>query len=136
VQLAAPQTYSAPPRPAASASSPRTAPPPPAPAYQSCALVAPTNDQTFPNALSVTASVQPVPPQRAGDQLLLLLDGTRVPGLPTTGTSFTFPIERGSHSLQVVVQDSDGHIVCQSSSVTFHVLQQSLLNPQNPIPRH
>jgi hypothetical protein len=34
------------------------------------------------------------------------------------------------------VQDSDGHIVCQSASVTFHVLQPSLLNPQNPIPRH
>jgi hypothetical protein len=138
VQLAAPQTYSAPPRAAAraSASSPRTAPPPPAPPYQSCDLVAPTNDQTLPNALSMTASVQLAPQQRAGDQVFLLLDGTRVPGLPASGTSFTIPVERGSHSLQAVVQDSDGHIVCQSASVTFHVLQPSLLNPQNPIPRH
>jgi hypothetical protein len=56
--------------------------------------------------------------------------------LPPSGTSFTIPVERGSHSLQAVVQDSDGHVVCQSASVTFHVLQPSLLNPQNPIPRH
>ncbi|MDB6042847.1 MAG: hypothetical protein JWM63_1398 [Gammaproteobacteria bacterium] len=136
VQLAAPQTYSAPPREAAPASSRRTAPPSPAPAYQSCALVAPADDQTLPNALSITASVQLLPTQRAGDQVLLLLDGTRVPGLATTGPSFTIPVERGSHSLQAVVQDSDGHVVCQSSGVTFHVLQPSLLNPQNPIPRH
>jgi hypothetical protein len=98
--------------------------------------VAPTNDQTFPNALSVTAGVQLAPQQRPGDQVLLVLDGTRVPGLPTAGTSFTMPIERGSHTLQAVVQDSTGHVVCQSASVTFHVLQPSALNPQNPIPRH
>jgi len=137
VQLSEPQTYSAPPKAAAAqagASSPRRAPP--APAYQSCALAAPANDQTFPNALSMTASVQLAPQQRAGDQVFLLLDGTRVAGLPTSGTSFTIPIERGSHSLQAVVQDSDGHIVCQSPSVTVHVLQPSLLNPQNPIRRH
>jgi hypothetical protein len=135
VQVAEPQTYSAPPRAAAPASSPRTAPPP-APTYQSCDLVAPTNDQTFPNASSVTASVQLDPPPRAGDQVFLLLDGARLSGLPTMGSSFTLPVERGSHSLQAVVQDSEGHVVCQSSSVMFHVLQPSLLNPHNPIPRH
>lgn len=138
VQLSAPQTYSAPqpavrPTPPSSA---RTAPAP-ATAYQSCALVAPTNDQSFPNALSVAATVQLAPQQRVGDQVFLLLDGTRVPGLPTTGTSFTIsPIDRGSHSLQAVVQDSAGQIVCQSANVTFSVLQPSVLNPNNPIRRH
>jgi hypothetical protein len=136
VELAAPQTYSAPPRAAAPASSPRTAAQPPASAYQSCALVAPTNDQTFPNALSVPVSVQLAPQQRPGDQVFLVLDGTRVPGVAPAGTSFTMPIERGSHTLQAVVQDSTGKVVCQSASVTFHALQPSVLNPQNPIPRH
>ncbi|MDB6090933.1 MAG: uncharacterized protein JWN85_3717 [Gammaproteobacteria bacterium] len=138
VQLAAPQTYAAPrpparPRPPSS----RDSSPQPAAPYQSCALLSPVNEQTLPTALSVPASVRLDPQQRAGDQVFLLLDGARMPGLPTSGDSFTIsPIERGTHTLQAVVLDSNGQLVCQSAPVTFNVLQPSLLNPASPLRRH
>jgi len=130
VQVAAPQTYSAPrpPRPAAAAArAPTTSP---APAYQSCALVEPVNDQTFTNASSVSASVQLDPQQRPGDQVFVLLDGAR---FPAGGGAITLPVERGTHALQAVVQDSSGQVVCQSPPVSFNVTQPSLLNPQSPV---
>ena len=138
VPLTEPQTYPAPRSTARPATSTRAAPKPPAaPVYQSCAIVAPANDESLPNATTVPASVQLTPQQRPGDQVFLLLDGTRVPGLPTSGSSYTIPsIERGSHSLQAVVQDSTGQILCQSANVNFHVTQPSLLNPADPIRRH
>jgi hypothetical protein len=141
VQLATPQTYPAPrplSRPApASSRAPSPQPAEPAAPYQSCALLSPVNEQTLPNALSVPASVRLDPQQRAGDQVFLLLDGARVPGLPTAGDSYTIsPMERGTHTLQAVVLDSNGQLVCQSAPVTFNVLQPSLLNPASPLRRH
>jgi hypothetical protein len=129
VQLTQPQTYSAqrgPPIPA-------TAAPPASQAYSSCAVLEPTNEQSFPNATSVSTRVEVAPLPRGGDQVFLLLDGTRVPNFPVAGGSFTIsPIDRGEHSLQAVVQDSSGKVLCQSPNVTFTVLQPSLLNPTNP----
>jgi Domain of unknown function (DUF4124) len=131
VQLTEPQTYSAP----RTSSRARTtsADKPAANAYSSCDVVQPTNDQTFPDVTSVTASVQVSPPPQSGDQVFLLLDGARVPNFPTGGGSVTInPIDRGTHSLQAVVQDSNGKVLCQSPNVSFTVLQPSVLNPANP----
>jgi hypothetical protein len=62
-----------------------------------------------------------------------LLDGTRLQNFPQGGGSLTIdPIDRGQHSLQAVVQDSSGKLLCQSTSVSFTVLQPSVLNPANP----
>jgi len=135
VELQAPQTYSAP-RPVTRApeATRRPAQTPPAPAYQRCELAQPANDETFMNPSSITASVQLVPTQRPGDQIFLLLDGHRVPNLPTSGSQFTLsPVDRGSHSLQAVVQDRNGQVICQSPSATFHVHQPSVQNPVSPV---
>jgi Domain of unknown function (DUF4124) len=135
VELAAPQTYPAPrgatrPAPSGSAAAP---PPPPAP-YQSCAVVEPQNDQNLPNASSVSTSVQVEPRPRAGDQVYLFLDGQRVPGFPPLGGPYTIsPVDRGTHSLRAVVQDSNGNVVCQSANVTFSVTQPSVLSPVSPV---
>ena len=60
-------------------------------------------------------------------------EGQRIAGLPTTGTQFTIsPVERGEHSLQALVQDSGGQVVCRTGSVTFHVHQPSVQSPTNP----
>ncbi len=130
VQLTQPQTYSA----------PRSSPvQPTAPAKAAvaplgtCEVVQPSNDQTFPNATSVTAAVQVSPNLLGGTLVLLLLDGARVPNFPSGGGSVTIdPVERGTHSLQAVVQDGNGKVLCQSPSVSFTVLQPSVLNPANP----
>jgi hypothetical protein len=131
VELQAPQTYSAP-RSTKRATTSASASAPPAAPYLSCALIQPAADETYMNASSVSAAVSLQPAARPGDQIFLLLDGQRVPGLPTSGSQFTIPVDRGSHSLQAVVQDSSGHVVCQSSSVSFNVHQPSIQNPVNP----
>jgi hypothetical protein len=131
VTLAQPQTYKAPKPPAEqpSAAAPPKAPPP----YSSCAVAQPANEDTFPNATSVDAAVVTNPAVRAGDEVVLLLDGSRVANFPPGGGGTTIsPIERGSHSLQALVRDGNGQVVCQSANVTFTVLQPSVLNPGNP----
>ena len=132
VQVEAAQTYSAPPPPRSAVAVPKAAAAA-AEAYQRCALTQPANDETFMNAYSVAASVLLEPAQRPGDQILIVLDGQRVPGLPTTGTQFTIsPVDRGDHSLQALVKDSSGQVVCRTGSVTFHVHQPSVQSPTNP----
>ncbi|MGH8136860.1 MAG: DUF4124 domain-containing protein [Steroidobacteraceae bacterium] len=136
VELKAPQTYSA---PKMATPPPSTGPgkPPsrPAPVYRSCAISEPVNDQMFMNTSTVTAGVSLEPAARPGDQLVVTLDGQRVPGVPADGGQFTIsPVDRGTHSLQAVVQDAQGQAICQSPSVTFHVHQPSILAP-NPAVR-
>lgn len=141
VEVKAPQTYSAPktpsipvPRPDADAAAPR-----PGPLYRGCTISEPANDQMFMNTSTVTAGISIQPAVRPGDQVIVTLDGQRLPGVPADGGQFTIsPIDRGTHSLQLVVQDGGGKSLCQSPPVTFHVHQPSLLNPQNPVqlPRH
>jgi hypothetical protein len=138
VQLKAPQTYSAakgpPSAPATRAPQPSK---PAAPAYQSCSISEPTNDQVFMNTSSVNAGVTVLPTIRPGDTAVVTLDGQRVPGVPASGGQFTIsPVDRGTHSIQVVIQDAQGNPVCQSPSVTFHVHQPSLQAPQQPIHPH
>lgn len=131
VQIAQPQTYSPGPLPITRTSQ-APAPKQAADTY-TCQIVQPTNDQTFPNTTSVTVAAQFSPMPHSGDQSSLLLDGARIPNFPQGGGSVTLdPIDRGQHSLQAVVQDSSGKMLCQSTSVSFTVLQPSILNPANP----
>lgn len=133
VHVAAPQTFQAPPAPRVTPQQTAQQAKPPGPGYQ-CQVTAPANDDTFPNAQSVTTSVQVAPALQPGDQVFLLMDGARVPNFPTQGGSFTIsPIDRGQHTLQAVVQDASGKMLCQSPNVSFTVLQPSVLNPASPL---
>jgi hypothetical protein len=126
VQIAQPQTYSAP-RPVARSSQ---APAQPAANTYTCQVTQPAPDQSFPNATSVTVGAAISPSPQSGDQGFLLLDGARLPNW--SGGSVTIdPIERGTHSLQAIVQDSSGKVLCQSPTVSFTILQPSVLNPMN-----
>ncbi len=104
--------------------------------YATCAVTSPTNDQSLPNAFTVSASWQIDPALRPGDRVTLALDGKLLPGVPPGATSFTIsPIDRGTHTLMVSILDADGRGVCQSAGVTFHVRQPSLLAPnRRPAP--
>jgi hypothetical protein len=139
VELKAPQTYSAPKdtQSAARRNTPPSNNSKPAPAYQSCSISEPANDQMFMNTSTVTAGVSVQPAVRSGDTAVVTLDGQRVPGVPASGGQFTIsPVDRGTHTIQVSIQDPDGKTVCSSPSVTFHVQQPSLLNPVRPIRPH
>jgi hypothetical protein len=141
VQLKAPQTYSSPKTPSPGPSQPyrssSSSPQKPTSVYQSCSISEPTADQVFMNTSTVTAGVTVTPPVRQGDTAIVTLDGQRVPGVPANGGQFTIsPIDRGTHSIQISVQDSSGTTLCTSSSVTFHVHQPSLLSPTQPVKPH
>jgi hypothetical protein len=137
LQLKAPQTYSAPKTPVAPVRPPGQSASKPAPAYQSCAISEPTNEQVFTNTSEVTAGVTVQPAVRPGDTAVVTLDGQRVPGVPPSGGQFSIsPVDRGTHSIQMTVQDSTGATVCTSPAVTFHVIQPSLQSPARPIRPH
>ena len=133
VTVQAPQTYSA---SHDLYSSSQTAPKAPASSY-TCSVAQPTNDQTFQNTSTVSFAAEANPAPTNGDQVVLLLDGAKVPNFPSSGGAVTLDsVDRGQHTVQAVVQDSTGKPVCQSTPVTFTVLQASTLNPANPNHRH
>ena len=134
IQLQQAQTYKA-------GASPAAPPAPPVPAeaaaptgYRGCAVIQPQADQTFANVDSLTVVVQTDPPLHAGDQIFVTYDGQPLNGNAGTGSRLTIsPVERGTHTVQAVVRDSDGTVVCQAPGITFNVHQPSILNPANPI---
>jgi Domain of unknown function (DUF4124) len=102
--------------------------------YLGCAVVQPSNEQTFANLDSLTVVVQTDPKLRPGDEIFATLDGQPLNGKSATGGTFTVsPIDRGTHVLQAVVRSSDGTVMCQTPGVTFYVHQPSVANPANPI---
>ena len=93
--------------------------------YQSCS-VTPGNDETFQNPESVNISVSTNPPQRPEDVVTLTVDGQA--GQPNS-TSYTMsPAYRGTHTVGVVVKNTNGKTLCSSTSV-FHVQQVGLNSP-------
>lgn len=108
--------------------------------YTSCAVTKPANDQSLPNAFSVSAAWRIEPALRAGDRVTLALDGKLLTGVSPTATSYTISqIDRGTHTLVVSIVDANGRGLCQSPGLSFHVMQPSLLSPTRraptPVPR-
>src|SRR3954470_6638586 len=132
VELKAPQTFSAPKNSAPAQSSSRPAPPrgPAEKIYQTCGMSEPTNDQAFQNTDTVTAGPTSSPAVRPGDTVLVTMDGAPVPGVPSSGGQFTVsPVDRGEHTIQMVIKDPTGITLCSSPSILFHVRQPSLQSP-------
>jgi len=96
-------------------------------AYGQCSIARPENDEVFLNTDTVSASLRLNPQLRQGDRITFNLDGKGVQS--GASTSATLKVDRGTHALAVVIQDSDGKAVCTSPSVTFHVRQPSRQAP-------
>ena len=126
------QTFATLPAPQAAAAPQETEPATASP-YDSCAITQPADQQMLMNVYQATAQVQTSPALRQGDEIRLFVDGKQIAG---SGSSFTFPVYRGQHSVQAVIQDSTGQIVCETTSVTFFVHQPSIQNPHNPVHPH
>jgi len=127
------QTFSAMPPPQSSTTTAPAQTQPSSAAYDSCAITQPADQQMLTNVYQATAVVQTSPQLRSGDEVRLFVDGKQIQG---SGTSFTFPVFRGQHSVQAVIEDSTGQIVCETNSVTFFVHQPSIQNPHNPVHPH
>lgn len=126
----------------------RAAPPPPSPspptstqsreasgpAYQTLEIWKPANDEAIINTGGrVDVSIRIEPEVRDGHSLYLYMDGRLVEGFaPNTEDFQLTEVPRGTHTLIGVVLDGRGNRVAQTSPVTFHVRQTSVLNPNNP----
>jgi Domain of unknown function (DUF4124) len=132
VTVAQPQTYPAP-RQSARSNTSAQQPPRQARSTYTCSIVRPANEDTFPDATTIMTAAQASPPPHDGDKVILMYDGQTVGNFPPSGGAFQLNgVERGTHTLQAQVQDRTGNVLCQSSNVTFTVLQPSVLNPVNP----
>jgi hypothetical protein len=81
---------------------------------------------------TVEVSVLIEPGLGQGHQIVPVLDGT--PLAPRTEPQFELAeVYRGSHSLQVTVQDAAGQVLASSPEVTFYVHQMSRLFPHHPL---
>ncbi len=127
IHLGAPQTYKptqyAQPQPEATAAPPVS---------YTCAVTSPTDQQAFPDADTVSVSAQVDPRPGPDNPIYVVLDGRVVADQPTSGLQFTLGVERGEHSVAVLIRDANGRTVCQSAAVGFSVRQPSLLSPSNP----
>jgi len=122
------QTYRAPPAPKSSTAVQKPATQAPA-AYQ-CSITTPTPAQSFYNPEAVAIAVSVSPELGAGDQLVLTVDGSPVPG---SGQDFQLPApERGDHKIAFAVRDSEGKMACTAAPVVFSVQRPSLLSPTSP----
>jgi hypothetical protein len=101
------------------------------PTYSTCAIASPSNEQVFTNVTSVTGSMSLQPSLLAGHRVAIALDGKRVEGVSSSSSAFTVsPVFRGSHTLNLVVEDANGGVVCSSPPVTFHIRQPSAQAPR------
>jgi uncharacterized protein DUF4124 len=106
---------------------------PSGPAYSSCTISSPSNDEVFVNVTSVSASMLLQPNLLAGHRVAVSLDGKRIEGVSGASSAFTVtPVYRGSHTLNLIVEDANGSVVCSSPAITFHVRQPSVQAPRAP----
>ncbi|NCF26683.1 MAG: DUF4124 domain-containing protein [Gammaproteobacteria bacterium] len=103
--------------------------------YSEFRITRPADDEGIrSNAGSVDVDLKLAPALRAGDKIHLILDGQSVGGGRSTAITLT-DMDRGTHSIQAVVKNSDGKVVARSNSVTFTLQRTSINQPQRPRPQ-
>jgi len=136
IQVAEPQTYSAPkaaPANAAAAAAASARTRNVNFRYTNCSVGSPAAESSVVDVETLGVSVGVEPALRPTDRISLYYDGGAVPGSGGTSTSFQINApERGTHTLSVSISDATGAIVCQSGPLNFYVHQPSVLAPQNP----
>lgn len=101
--------------------------------YDSCSIVQPAQDQVLIDVESLTVAVQPRPGKRSTDRVELSFDGQLIAATSPEQQEFKIsPVDRGTHTVAATIRDADGKSVCQSTAVSFHVRQPSVLAPLNP----
>lgn len=101
--------------------------------YASFAFVSPANDTTVrDNAGNIAIQLSVDPPLRQGHSIALTIDGT--PAEKTVqATTFTLSdVNRGTHTLQAAIVDSEGNTLIETQTTTVHMQRISILSPNNP----
>ena len=95
--------------------------------YNSLTILAPANDETVrENAGNVTVAVALNPSLRAGDRLVLYMDGKQSQ-VRAQGTSFRLEnVDRGTHTIGVRVLDDAGNVAAEAPTSTFTLQRVSV----------
>ncbi len=98
--------------------------------YTELVITIPKNDETyFRSEEDFVVSLQTQPRLSAGDTIVLYLNSNEF----LSGKSLTYSIpelDRGTYQLRVAIKDTAGKIIKSSVTVTFHLRQASVQNPQ------
>ncbi|MCD6055847.1 MAG: hypothetical protein K0R12_809 [Gammaproteobacteria bacterium] len=101
--------------------------------YESVSMTGVEDQSTLPHNIPISVTISSIPALQAGDSYNVLIDGNSNGPAQTNG-AFSIPVtgfDRGQHTLQAVVVDSNNNVLKQSNPVTFFIFQRSLLvNPQ------
>ena len=89
--------------------------------YQEFRVTSPSNDATIRNnGGNVSVSLSLTPGLRSGHSIEVMMDGQPIGS--GSGTSITLTeVDRGTHTVQAAVKDSDGKEIARSNSVIFHL---------------
>ncbi|MCO6441991.1 MAG: DUF4124 domain-containing protein [Nitrococcus mobilis] len=76
------------------------------------------------------------PELRAGDRIRVLLDGQPVDTAALSGAMVELhEVERGTHTIGAVIEDTGGEVVARADPVTFYMHRPSVNIPANKPPR-
>lgn len=106
--------------------------------YRVPRIVRPKNAETIHDntgAVLVEVSLRPALAVRAGHRLRVLLDDAMRPEEWTAAHFSLQEVDRGTHTLQVIVVDGDGNRLAVSAPVEFHMWRASRLFPARRDPR-
>ncbi|MDX2316558.1 MAG: DUF4124 domain-containing protein [Gammaproteobacteria bacterium] len=98
--------------------------------YSEFRITSPGDNTSFwDTAGNVNVDLLLKPSLQSGDKIDLQLDGRSVGGGRSTAITLA-EVDRGTHSLQAMVKNSDGKVVARSNSVTFTIQRGSQMSPQ------
>jgi hypothetical protein len=97
--------------------------------YSACEITSPSQDQTFMQSDGIPIVVETQPDLQAGDRISVSMNGTTLEWPQGAAASRIGPLPRGSYSLVASITGPDGAVKCKTATLTFAVLQPSLLTP-------
>ena len=96
--------------------------------YTEVTILSPQNDQAIrDDAGSVTVNVGVKPGLQPADNMVLFLDGKEIMLGKAMAKAFS-GLDRGTHTVRAAVKDANGKVQQSSSTVSFHLLRNSVLN--------
>lgn len=100
--------------------------------YGTLSILEPTADQTFwGTGGTVVVRLRAGQALATGHQVNYFMDGTKA-GTTASLMQLFADVVRGSHQVRAEIVDEEGAVLTSSDSITFHMKQQSALNPNNP----
>ncbi|HFD87153.1 MAG TPA: DUF4124 domain-containing protein [Gammaproteobacteria bacterium] len=97
--------------------------------YKTLAIVSPGDDEAIRannGQVSISCTLEPALGTKAGHQINIVIDGRRITGLTSCGTTVN-QLSRGTHTVYVEVVDTMGKTLITSATHRFHVLRTSRL---------